>query len=138
MEKPNSLQSNGIGIIAECEDCKNKFELSGINLIRKKFLFEGQVVFLSFYDCPNCGKRHYAQIDNVKTLEQLKDITKQMHKLANYKRCGNQVQQKQSAKFKKTREHLAQSRNNLMKEFTGKNVIDAESGIEVFDLRFSV
>lgn len=138
MEKPNNLQSNGIRIIAECEDCKNKFELSGINLIRKKFLFEGQVVFLSFYDCPNCGKRHYAQIDNVKTLEQLKDATKQMHKLANYKMCGNQVPQKQSAKFKKTREHLAQSRNNLMKEFTGKNVIDAESGIEVFDLRFSV
>lgn len=138
MEKPNNLQINGIGIIVECEDCKNKFELSGINLIKKKFLFEGQVVFLSFYECPNCGKRHYAQIDNVKTLEQLKDVTKQMHKLANYKRCGNQVPQKQSAKFKKAREHLAQSRNNLMKEFTGKNVIDAESGIEVFDLRFSV
>lgn len=138
MEKPNNLQSNGIGIIAECEDCKNKFELSGTNLVRKKFLFEEQVIFLSFYDCPSCGKRHYAQIDNVKTLEQLKDVTKQMHKLANYKKCGNQVPQKQSAKFKKTREHLAQSRNNLMKEFTGKNVIDAESGIEVFDLRFSV
>ena len=122
-----------------CEKCGNKFIVSKNKLQNKEYALEnGMQVKITSYDCPSCGKRHYVQIDNVKTLEQLKDVTKQMNKLANYKRCGNQVPQKQSAKFKKTREHLAQSRNNLMKEFTGKNVIDAESGIEVFDLRFSV
>lgn len=138
MEKPNNLQENGLGIIAECEACKNKFQLSSQNLNRRKFLFKEQIVFISFYDCPECGNRHYAQVDNTKTLEQLKDVTKQMHKLATYKKNGNQIPQKQSAKFKKTREHLTLNRNNLMKELTGKNVIDAETGIQVLNLRFSV
>ena len=67
----------------------------------------------------------------------LKDATRQMTRLMVLRRKGKTVPQKQSVKFKKTREHLAQIRMELMKQYTGKLVHDSETDTN-FRLEFSV
>ena len=134
------LSENGMSLLVECEDCRNKFEVNVNNktmTFKKKFDVNGQTIFLSYYICPECGRYHYVQIDNQSTLNELKDVKRQFIKLAVAKKKGKMVPQKQSAKFKKSREHLAHSRNELMKQYTGKLIHDSETDTD-FELRFSV
>lgn len=134
------LSENGMSLLVECEDCRNKFEVNVNNktmTFKKKFDVNGQTIFLSYYICPECGRYHYVQIDNQSTLNELKDVERQFIKLAAAKSKGKTVPQKQSAKFKKSREHLAHSRNELMKQYTGKLIHDSETDTD-FELRFSV
>lgn len=135
---PNS--SNGLAILVECQDCNKKFEVSSGNEVvqhKKEFKVNGQSIFLTYYDCPECGRRHYVQIDTVATLQELKEVERMFIKLSVAKKKGKQPPQNQSAKFKKAREHLAQSRSELMKKFTGKLVHDSETD-ESITLEFSV
>jgi hypothetical protein len=69
-------------------------------------------------------------------LQELARITTEFRALMVKRQKGKTISKKQSDKFKKARQHLSVYRTNLMKEFTGKTVID-ESGIE-YILRFSV
>ena len=134
------LSENGMSVLAECEDCKNKFEVNAKNdTIRFKVKYEvdGQTIFLSFYDCPQCKRRHYIQIDTQSTLNELREVERQFVKLASATKNGKMVPQKQSAKFKKAREHLTRNRNELMKQYTGKLIHDSETDTD-FELIFSV
>ena len=136
MEENNKEMS----LLVECEDCRNKFEVNIKNkaiTFKKKFEVNGQTIFLSYYICPECGRYHYVQIDNQSTLNELKDVECQFVKFAVAKIKGKTVPQKQSAKFKKSREYLAHSRNELMKQYTGKLIHDSDTDSE-FELRFSV
>ncbi len=136
----SKLSENKMSLLVECEDCRNKFEVNVNNktmTFKKKFDVNGQTIFLSYYICPECGRYHYVQIDNQSTLNELKDVERQFMKLAAAKSKGKTVPQKQSAKFKKSREHLARSRNELMKQYTGKLIHDSDTDSE-FELRFSV
>lgn len=130
-----------MSLLAECEDCKTKFEINSgkaTNVTHKrKFNVNGRSIFLTYYDCPSCGRRHYVQIDDVTSLNKLRDCSKQFVKLSSAKRKDKQISQKQSAKFKKTRQHLSDYRMKLMKEYTGKLVHDNETDSD-FELRFSV
>lgn len=128
----------GLAVVAECEDCKEKFTVDNSSAVfKKEYTVNGQSIFLTYYDCPKCGRRHYVQIDNAKSIEVLKDVTRQMTRLMVLRRRGKNVPQKQLAKFKKTRGHLAQIRTELMKQYTGKLVYDGETDTK-FRLEFSV
>ena len=136
----SKLSESKMSLLVECEDCRNKFEVNIDNkamTFKKKFEVNGQTIFLSYYICPECGRYHYVQIDNQSTLNELKDVERQFAKLAVAKTKGKTVPQKQSAKFKKSREHLAHSRNELMKQYTGKLIHDSDTDSE-FELMFSV
>lgn len=130
-------------IVVECEDCKTKFQVtsdedSKSSLIQKKeFIANGQSIFLTYYDCPKCGRRHYVQIDDAVSLNKLKEVSQQFVKLAAAKKRGKKIPQKQFEKFKKARQHLSEYRFDLMKEFTGKLIYDDETDSD-FELRFSV
>lgn len=127
-----------VSVFAVCQGCGNKFTVNRDTAIfKKEFMVNGQSIFLTYYDCPECGRRHYVQIDNARSLEVLKDATRQMTRLMVLRRKGKTVPQKQSVKFKKTREHLAQIRMELMKQYTGKLVHDSETDTN-FRLEFSV
>lgn len=135
-----NLSENGMSVLAECEDCRNKFEVNaknGTTSFKVKYEVNGQTIFLSFYDCPHCKRRHYIQIDTQSTLNELREVERQFVKLAKATKNGKMVPQKQSAKFKKAREHLTQNRNELMKQFTGKLIHDSETDTD-FELTFSV
>ena len=131
---------NGLAILVECQDCGKKFEVSSKDKIvqhKKEFKVNEQSIFITYYDCPDCGRRHCVQIDTLRTLPELTEVDRMFVKLSIAKKKGKQLPQSQSAKFKKAREHLAQNRTNLMKQFTGKLVHDSETDTDIV-LEFSV
>lgn len=135
------MEDNKMKLMVECEECKQKFtigsEQAPNSLTNKKeFKVNGQSIFLTYYDCPFCSNRHFVQIDDANSLSILRDVTKQFARLANKRRQNKEIPEKQSTKFKKSRQHLSNYRLELMKEYTGK-VIQDELGVE-YTLRFSV
>lgn len=131
-----------MSLLVECEDCKEKFRISADNAInavthKKEFVVNGKSIFLTYYDCPSCGRRHFVQIDNAITLRKLRDVSKQFAKLMIAKRKGKQISKEQSENFKKARNNLTKSRMILMKEYTGKLIHDNETDSD-FVLRFSI
>lgn len=129
-------KANGLSILAECEDCKHKFEVNGNVLKHGPFTVNGNQYFLTYYDCPSCSRRHFVQVDDIVSKQKLVGITVQLAKLTSARGRGKSIPKKQSEKFKKARQHLSDYRMALMTELTGKSAID-EAG-SVFELRFSV
>ena len=132
---------NKLNLMFECEDCKQKFPVTqdqAPNSLthKKEYKSNGQSIFLTYYDCPNCGRRHFVQIDDVSSLQELVRVTNEFKSLAIKRQKGKTISKKQSDKFKKSRQHLSDYRINLMKEFTGKIAVD-ETGAE-YTLRFSI
>lgn len=128
-------------LMFECEDCKQKFPVTqdqAPNSLthKKEFKSNGQSIFLTYYDCPHCGRRHFVQIDDASSLQELVRVTNEFKSLAVKRQKGKTISKKQSDKFKKSRQHLSDYRINLMKEFTGKTAVD-ETGVE-YTLRFSI
>ncbi len=138
----NIIDRETMSLLVECEDCKEKFRIATGNEAntvthKKEFNVNGQSIFLTYYDCPKCGRRHYVQIDDRVSLNKLREVSQQFVKLSVAKRKGKEIPQKQSAKFKKTRQYLSDYRINLMKQYTGKLLHDNETDSD-FTLRFSV
>ena len=105
----------------------------------KKEFFDvnGESIFLTYYDCPSCGRRHYVQIDDANSIDQLKEIKRMFISLMIAKHKDKKISKKQSAKFKKARQNLSDYRMKLMKEYTGKLVRSDETE-SYSELRFSV
>ena len=134
------MKNNKMKLMVECEDCKYKFAIGSDQAPnsltnKKEYKVDGQSIFLTYYDCPSCGRRHFVQIDDVNSLKILKEVTTQFTKLAIKRKQDKNIPQKQSARFNKTRKHLSNYRTNLMKEYTGKLICDNGTN---FELRFSV
>lgn len=128
-------------LIFECKDCKKKFPVTqdqAPNSLthKKEFTSNGQSIFLTYYDCPHCGKRHFVQIDDTSSLQELVRVTNEFKSLMVKRQKGKTISKKQSDKFKKSRQHLSDYRMNLMKQFTGKLATD-ETGAE-YVLRFNI
>lgn len=142
MESKILKSDKGMSLLVECEDCKHRFEISTVEAAshlshKKEFNVNGKSIFLTYYDCPKCGRRHYVQIDDKTSLNKLREVSQQFVKLSIAKKKGKDIPQKQSAKFKKARQNLSDYRMNLMKEYTGKLIHDNETDSD-FELRFSV
>lgn len=138
----STIDRETMSLLVECEDCKTKFRISAgeaVNAVthKKEFNVNGQSIFLTYYDCQSCGRRHYVQIDDKTSLNKLREVSQQFVKLSIAKKKGKDIPQKQSAKFKKARQNLSDYRMNLMKEYTGKLIHDNETDSD-FELRFSV
>ena len=136
------MSNEQINLFVECENCKERFNIVSGNkqntiTHKKEFSVNGKSIFLTYYDCPSCGRRHFVQIDNATTLRKLRDVSKQFAKLIIAKRKGKQISKKQSESFKKARNNLTKNRMILMKEYTGKLIHDNETDSD-FVLRFSV
>lgn len=127
---------NQMSTLAECEDCHKRFAINKDNVIQREFESNSQSILLTYYDCPDCGRRHFVQIDDKESGYKLQACKTQMTNLMVLRRKGKNAR-KQSEKFKRTRQDLSDYRIKLMKEFTGKTCYDKESDSE-FVLRFSV
>ena len=128
-----------MNIMVECERCKKKFAVGtevDTSPITKEYDYEGRSLLLTYYDCKHCGYRHFVQIDTIETRRELERVTI-MFRDVMAKRAKGKRYKKQSDRLGEARQHLAESRNKLMKEFTGKTVIEQETG-HAFVLRFSV
>lgn len=138
----STIDRETMSLLVECEDCKEKFRITSDNAVnavthKKEFSVNGQSIFLTYYDCPKCDRRHYVQIDDKRSLDMLKEVSRQFVRLSVKKKQDKEIPQKQSAKFKKARQNLSDYRMNLMKEYTGKLLHDNETDSD-FVLRFSV
>ena len=61
-----------MNVKAICQKCKESFDVSEENLVyQKEFMYDGQSIFLTYFDCPKCGRRHFVQIDDQKSKELL-------------------------------------------------------------------
>lgn len=132
-----------IEFLVECEDCKHHFQISsdekvGIKVNHKKeFCVDDDVVYLTYYDCPKCHRRHIVQIDDELSLKELKDVSDMFTRLFILKKKNGNVSKKQSAKYKKAIKHLSETRRNLMTKYSGKIVYDPETDSDV-ELKFSI
>ena len=89
----SAIDGEMMSLLVECEDCKEKFRITAGNVtnaaIRKKeFNVNGRSIFLTYYDCPKCGRRHYVQIDDAVSFNKLKEVSRQFIKLAVAKKKG--------------------------------------------------
>lgn len=128
---------NGLSFLAKCEKCGVGFEVNNPVLKQMRTEIERQSIWLTYYDCPMCGNRHYVQVDNLRSREMLRDCKKMFVRMSAKRSRREDIPQKQLDKFQQARQHLSEYRTALMKELTGKAFTDTESG-EVLDLRFSV
>ena len=127
-------------MLVECEDCKTKFEIFGNTSIvnhKKEFKIGDKSIFLTYYDCPKCGRRHFVQIDNDISLSKLNNVKNQFVRLASAKKKGKEILEEQSARFKGARKALSDYRMKLMRQYSNKFVCDIETNT-TFELRFSV
>lgn len=138
----SKVDKEAMSLLVECEDCHEKFSVTSGEATqsvthKREFVVDGQSIFLTYYDCPKCGRRHFVQVDDKRSLELLKDVSRQFVRLSVLRKKDKTIPQKQSAKFAKARQHLTDYRMDLMKQFTGTVITDHETG-EDFELRFSV
>lgn len=136
------MENNNLQLMVECEKCKYKFAIGqeqAPNSItnKKEYKVKGQSIFLTYYDCPSCGRRHYVQIDDAESLRKLNEAKKLFVELAKKKKMGKEVSKKQLAKFDKARKDLSEYRTKLMKQFTDVEIFE-EIKDEYVKLKFSV
>lgn len=126
---------NEIGHYVTCNNCKEKINFtsdSDFELIKHKVEFEveGQSIFLTYFDCPSCGRRHFVQVDDEKSIKELEEVFKQYFKFAGAKRKNKKFPKKQLHKYEASRKHLERYRENLKKQFAGKKIKEKETGLE--------
>lgn len=127
-----------MALAVECEECKEKFSVTGNDITHKReYRVKEQSIYLTYYDCPNCGRRHFVQIDDDKSLDMLDVNSKQFAHNAVIRTTGRKLRKKKVDEYKKSKRHLANYRIELMKQFTGVVLHDDDTESD-FELRFSV
>lgn len=124
----------------ECEDCGTKFYL-GTNGVEVKYgvpftTRDGRSIFITYYDCPKCDRRHYVQIDDTRSNQMKKETSVMFRKLSKKRLNFKDIPKKQNEKFKKLNNALENYRFELKKEFNGQIVMAAD-GTEV-EVHFSM
>lgn len=122
---------------AICQKCKSSFDISEENLVyQKEYSYEGQSIFLTYFDCPKCNRRHFVQIDNQKSKELLERCKMDFARLSIAKSKGQVIKNNRKKKFDAERKYLSKFRNELAKEYSGRQAVDLETG-NIFVLLFS-
>lgn len=123
---------------AICQKCKSSFNISEENLVyQKEYSYEGQSIFLTYFDCPNCSKRHFVQIDNERSIEILRKCEKDFVRLSIAKTNRHKhIKSNVKKKFDAERKYLSEFRSKLAIDYSGRQVVDLETG-NTFVLLFS-
>ena len=129
-------------VTIECKDCKNKMIADAINVKKKTLnvngnsISDGSIEVVYIY-CPNCGSRHFVQVDDKISLELKEKNMKMFIKLAKKKIDYERIPKKDAAMFEKLRKKLSDLRATLMERYEGSDVTDTETG-ETFQLHFTI
>ena len=135
---PSNDEVQFMNVKAICQRCKEAFNVSEENLVyQKEFMYDGQSIFLTYFDCPKCGRRHFVQIDDQKSKELLERCKRDFVSLSIAKSKGHKaIKKNRKKKFDAERKYLSEFRNKLAKEYSGRQVVDLETG-NTFVLLFS-
>lgn len=127
--------------MVECIECKYKFVLVQGDVLHSRVRYQdkdGRSILLTYFDCPECGKRHIVQADNDYSLSLLLDVSKLVAKIAAKRSKGNKVPAKMQDKYHKANRHLDGYRKELMKSWTGKAVTGLDNRDAIPSLEFVV
>lgn len=127
--------------MVECIECKHKFVLVQGDVLHSRVCYQdkdGRSILLTYFDCPECGKRHIVQADNEYSLGLLREVSKAVAKVAAKRSKGNKVPAKMQDKYHKANRHLDAYRKELMKSWTGKAVTGLDNGDTIPSLEFVV
>ena len=120
----------------ECEECGIKFRLGKgdveINYAVPFKTEDGRSIFITYYDCPKCGRRHHVQVDDARSNQMKKEASMMFKRLSKKRLNFKGIPKGQNEKFKKLNNKLEDYRFKLKKEFDGKVIIaDDGSSVEV-------
>lgn len=121
---------SGITNLVECIQCKAKFSISSENVTKKRYVLNGNQTWITYYDCPECGRRHYVQIDNEQTNSLLSNLTKQIGILARLKKAGKRIPMKKQRKYEATKRNLSALRAQLMKQYQEHDMLSEDGKAE--------
>lgn len=98
---------------------------------------DGQSIWLTYFDCPNCGKRHYVQIDDSTSKEYLKKAMSMFNRFTIMRKRGTFLSSSQQSKFNKTKDRLSSIRLELMQKYSDKELYNV-SDCKWESIKFSV
>lgn len=116
----------------ECESCGQRFSFDkdgvdveyGVPFMVKK---DRRSIFVTYYDCPKCDRRHYVQVDDTRS-NQMKKATSLMFVRLSKKRINfKDIPKSQNEKFKKLNKKLEDYRFKLKKELNGQIIIASDN-----------
>lgn len=124
----------------ECESCNERFSV-GVDNVELKYgvpyiTKDGRSIFITYYDCPKCDRRHYVQIDDARSNKMKKEVSVMFKRLSRKRLNFEDISKEQNERFKKLNKRLEDYRFELKKEFNN-NIIIAEDGSEV-EVHFSM
>ena len=105
---------------SKCGFANNVTQDSALIKHKVPFKCDGDTIYLTYFDCKECGNRHYVQIDNDETLEDYNRCYRYMVKLSLSNRKRHPMNKKDVSKFKNLRAKLNKKRLYLMVKYDGK------------------
>lgn len=124
-----------MNLMAECEVCKERFSLGNDVIVKREFKYNGKSIWLTYYDCPNCKKRHIVQIDNEQTNKLLDNIKQQVSQAIAIK--NSDVLKTRKSRYNADSDKLKNLRKELISNYSDKIIYDEQTN-DTFILRFSV
>lgn len=123
-------------IVLEKAYCTNRncgavFKLTSNQVKQQKCEAGEKSIWLTYYDCPKCGQRHYVQIDSVRSKELVFQLTGMLGQFMGRKKHGHKIHWKQQVRFNETQRDLNELRKQLEQQYTGALVHDSETGQQV-------
>lgn len=112
----------------ECEGCGTKFYLgnTGVSIkygVPYRAVEDGRSIYLTYYDCPSCDRRHYVQVDDARSNLMKREVFILFKKLSKKRIDGKEIPKKQNEKFKKLNNKFEDYRFELKKELNGKVMV---------------
>ena len=123
--------------IFQCEACKERFRV-GEDAVKVNYdvhhkTKDARSMWLTYYDCPWCGRRHYVQIDDTRSRQIKKETLLVFRKLSKKRLNYEDIPKSQNERFKKLIKKLEDYRLELKKELNGSEfVTDEGTTVEVY------
>lgn len=112
----------------KCVSCGNEVAVGTHNIKKSMFIpTDGEYLWMTYFECPECSRRNFVQVDNMDTNALVEADTKLVIRAMKQKRLGKTLHRKQSERHKQIERDLAESRKALMLSVSGKMVIDCET-----------
>lgn len=113
-----------------CPFCGHRLteHLASIVKHKVKYRYNGENIYLTYYDCPVCSNRKVVQIDDDYTYKLLKQIEIRFGTFMLIRNKGGNVSKQEQIKFDRIRRDLASSRSKLTKTCNGVELCDKSTG----------
>lgn len=93
-----------------------------------EWMINGKLYYLTYFDCPFCGKRHFVQIDDEKSKKKLESVVKHLA-------LASSGKGRYSA-YSRVKNNLAKYRDGLEKSTSG-SVLKNELTGDIYTLEFT-